>query len=119
MKEEKSCCRHEQKPQASNEISKQGAVYTCPMHPEVVSDKPGACPKCGMALEPKEVENVEEKNPELEDMSRRFWISFFLSLPLAIFTMGEMFPVFASIAHASWFRWVQFALATPVVLWGG
>lgn len=94
-------------------------IYTCPMHPEVVQDHPGSCPKCGMALEPKEPEGAEERNPELEDMSRRFWISLLLSLPLAGFVMGEMLPAFKSIAHESWFRWLQFALASPVVLWGG
>jgi len=94
-------------------------MYTCPMHPEIVRNAPGNCPKCGMALEPKETEAAEEKNPELEDMSRRFWISLILSLPLAGFAMGEMLPAFQVIAHASWFRWLQLVLATPVVLWGG
>lgn len=95
------------------------AIYTCPMHPEVIQDRPGSCPKCGMALEPKEPVGAEEGNPELEDMSRRFWISLLLSLPLAGFVMGEMLPIFNPLAHASWFRWLQLALATPVVLWGG
>ena len=94
-------------------------VYTCPMHPEIVRNAPGSCPICGMALEPKEVDEAEEKNPELADMSRRFLICLFLSLPLAVFTMGEMLPLFQSISHQFWFRWVQFALATPAVLWGG
>lgn len=94
-------------------------VYTCPMHPEIIRDAPGNCPKCGMALELKEPEVGEEKNPDLEDMSRRFWISFGLSLPLAAFAMGEMLPMLQSMAHTSWFRWLQLGLATPVVLWGG
>lgn len=78
------------------------------MHPEIVSHGPGACPKCGMALEPQGSEPEEEKNPELEGMSRRFWICFILSLPLLISAMTESIPA-----------WVQFLFATPVVLWGG
>jgi len=106
-------------PKEIKETASVAPLYTCPMHLEVISDKPGACPKCGMALEPKEAEIAEEKNSELADMSRRFWICLFLSLPLASFAMGEMLPIFKSIAHAAWFRWLQLALATPVVLWGG
>jgi len=115
---EKHCCQHEYKPQVLTE-PKQGAIYTCPMHPEIIQNAPGDCPKCGMALEPKEVEAGEEKNLELENMSRRFWICLFLSLPLAVFAMGEMLPLFRSISHAPWFHWMQLVLATPVVLWGG
>lgn len=119
MKHEKHCCDHDKHETQVLTEPKQGAVYTCPMHPEIVRSAPGACPKCGMALEPKEVESGEEKNPELTDMSHRFWISLLLSLPLAAFSMGEMLPAFQTITHASWFRWLQLALATPVVLWGG
>jgi Cu+-exporting ATPase len=72
-----------------------------------------------MALEPQEAEISDEKNPELEVMSRRFRLSLVLSLPLAVFAMGEMLPAFETLAHASWFRGLQLALATPVVLWGG
>lgn len=108
------CC-HSKKPAEKVFSAK---TYTCPMHPEIIRDQPGSCPKCGMALEPKEIEEAKEKNPELEDMFQRFWISLILSLPLAGFAMGEMFPPFQAIAHASWFRWLQLALATPVVLWG-
>ncbi len=72
----------------------ESVIYTCPMHPEVISDKPGACPKCGMALEPKEPVakgpgETEEKNPELENMSRRFWVCLWLTLPLAATAMIE------------------------------
>lgn len=94
-------------------------IYTCPMHPEIVRDRPGSCPKCGMALEPKETEGSEERNPEFDDMSKRFWISLILSLPLAVFVMGEMLPAFQAFTHAAWFRWLQLAIATPVVFWGG
>lgn len=94
--------------------------YTCPMHPEVVSDRPGTCPKCGMALEPKAI-SVEEANPELANMTRRFWISAALTTPLFLLAMSRMiFPA----AFAHWFQprtlaFVEMALATPVVLWGG
>jgi P-type Cu+ transporter len=99
--------------------AQEGVSYTCPMHPEIVQDHPGTCLKCGMALEPMASEHAEEKNPELQDMSRRFWISAALALPLAVIAMGEMFPPFQSIAHAAWYRWLQIALASPVVFWGG
>ena len=94
--------------------------YTCPMHPEVVQDHPGSCPKCGMALEPVLV-NVEEKNEELIDMSRRFWISAALALPvffLAMITdmMPSWLPQGLSLKTV---QWIEFVLATPVVLWGG
>ena len=94
-------------------------LYTCPMHPEIVRSNPGNCPICGMTFEPKETGEAEEKNPELEDMSRRFWVCLCLTLPLAVMVMTEMFPAFKQITHASWLRWFQFIFATPVILWGG
>src|SRR5262249_2961888 len=94
--------------------------YTCPMHPEIVRDAPGHCPICGMALEPRTV-TAEEENPELEDMSRRFWFAVLLSAPLIALAMGEM--IFRTRLHdllmAPWLPWAQLALATPVVLWAG
>src|SRR6266536_5970116 len=66
--------------------------YTCPMHPEIVRDEPGSCPICGMALEPRTVSLADEKNPELIDMSRRFWVSLALSIPLLLIAMSEMLP---------------------------
>jgi Cu+-exporting ATPase len=93
-----------------------GTTYICPMHPEVVQDHPGACPICGMALEPRLALNDEE-NPELTDMRRRFWVSAFLSLPLVIVEMFLM-SMSGHGAPAAW-PWIQAALATPVVLWGG
>ncbi|MGB8274311.1 MAG: copper-translocating P-type ATPase, partial [Alphaproteobacteria bacterium] len=96
-------------------------VYTCPMHPEIVRDGPGDCPICGMALEPKSVAAEEGPNPELIDMSRRFWVSLVLSLPVAVFAMSGAIP--GDPLHALMPKgamvWVEFALATPVVLWGG
>ena len=82
--------------------------YTCPMHPEVSRRGPGSCPYCGMALEPRVATAEEVENPELREMSRRFWVSAALTVPLLVFiVMGKTLP------------WVEFALATPVVLWGG
>jgi len=94
--------------------------YTCPMHPEVVQDHPGNCPKCGMALEPVTV-GGEEKNEELIDMSRRFWVCTVLALPVFFLAMiADMMPSWLP----DWLsmqavQWIEFALATPVVLWGG
>jgi Cu+-exporting ATPase len=95
--------------------------YTCPMHPEVRQWGPGSCPICGMALEPLTVSAEEEENPELVDMTRRFWVSTALSIPAVLLAMSEMFPgrVFDSIAHASTRGWIELALTTPVALWGG
>ena len=96
----------------------EGTVWTCPMHPQIRQDHPGSCPICGMALEPLEPTAEEQVNPELIDMSRRFWVSAALTLPLVVLAMGaELFawhflPMRVSV-------WVQLVLATPVVLWGG
>ena len=98
------------------------AEYTCPMHPEVVQVGFGSCPLCGMALEPKEVSlDTDDSNPELEDMSRRLWISLVFTVPLLVVTMSEMIPGFPlnGLVSARWFNWVQLALAAPVVLWCG
>ena len=89
--------------------------YTCPMHPEIRQKGPGSCPKCGMALEPVEA-TAEESNEELHDMQRRFVISAVLTAPLLLIMVLEMT---GRLADASWLGWLQFALATPVVLWGG
>ncbi len=95
--------------------------YTCPMHPEVVSSKPGSCPKCGMALEPKTIQSAEEvENPELIDMTRRFWISSAFTLPLLAVMLEHVLPeAFAHFVGGSFGQWAQWALATPVVFWGG
>lgn len=93
--------------------------YTCPMHPEIVRPEPGTCPLCGMALEPREIA-LDEQNPELRDMQRRFWISAALTAPLLVFMFINLFSGHQAMSNsAAWLRWVQFALATPVVLWGG
>jgi Cu+-exporting ATPase len=96
----------------------EGTIWTCPMHPQIRQDHPGNCPICGMALEPLEPTAEEQVNPELIDMSRRFWVSAALTLPLVVLAMGaELFawhflPMRVSV-------WAQLVLATPVVLWGG
>jgi Cu+-exporting ATPase len=96
-----------------------GVRYTCPMHPEIVRDGPGSCPICGMALEPMGVPTGDEgPNPELIDFTRRFWISAILSLPLLVITMGPMLGLpFRDWIGDRFAAWLEFALATPVVLW--
>jgi Cu+-exporting ATPase len=94
--------------------------WTCPMHPEIVRDAPGACPICGMALEPRVV-TVEEDNPELDDMTRRFWWSAAITAPMLVFMISEFLPgrPLQTMVPHGWMNWIQLALATPVVLWGG
>ncbi len=96
-------------------------IYTCPMHPEVRQKGPGNCPICGMALEPEEVSLSDEANPELVDFTRRLKISAVLTIPLFVLTMSDLFPG-QPVQHVvpAWLNaLIQFALATPVVLWGG
>ncbi|MFZ5781948.1 MAG: heavy metal translocating P-type ATPase [Pseudomonadota bacterium] len=97
-----------------------GAIYTCPMHPEIRQVGPGSCPICGMALEPAEVSLEEEPNEELIDMSRRFWIGLVLSLPVVALEMGgHVFPALHALVDPRTSSWLQCLFATPVVLWGG
>jgi len=101
------CCSHKSLPSPAA-VGDGPGEYTCPMHPEVISDKPGPCPICGMALEPRVVTLDEKPNEELIDMQRRFVISAILTAPLLVMAMsGFMLP------------WIELVLATPVVLWGG
>src|SRR5271165_814931 len=106
--------------------------YTCPMHPEIVRSEPGSCPICGMALEPRTVAAAQEENPELRDMTRRFWVGVVLTAPLLAIAMGSMlWPNFFMAAiyvgkgdqyvvtPGSILPWLEFVLATPVVLWCG
>ncbi len=94
--------------------------WTCPMHPEIVRAEPGSCPICGMALEPRTV-TLDDENPELKDMTRRFWVSTALTVPLVIFAMLRHLPGVTFLPHSvmTWASWIEFVLATPVVLWGG
>ncbi len=93
--------------------------FTCPMHPEIVQLGPGSCPICGMALEPKEITLDDAPDPEFIDMKRRFVVCAVLTLPIFVLAMGEMFSAFHSIVSPRISIWIQFVLATPVVLWGG
>ncbi len=95
--------------------------YTCPMHPEIVRDRPGSCPICGMALEPRTITATEEENPELTDMRRRFWVSVSLTLPVFLIGMNDLLPgrPFARLVSMDVLGWMQLVLATPVVLWCG
>ncbi|MDB5333421.1 MAG: actP [Phycisphaerales bacterium] len=94
--------------------------YTCPMHPQIVRDEPGNCPICGMTLEPRTVV-AQEHNPELAAMSRRFWVSLALTVPVFALGMSDVVAPHAIMRLMSMhaMQWVQLALATPVVLWGG
>ena len=98
----------------------EGTIYTCPMHPEIRQPGPGSCPICGMALEPEMVSLDDGPDPELIDMRRRFWWSALLTLPLFVYAMGDMVPwiSFDQLIESAYAQWAQFALATPVVLWG-
>jgi Cu+-exporting ATPase len=96
-------------------------TWTCPMHPEIVRDAPGACPICGMALEPRAVSLEEEENPELTDMTRRFKVSVVLTVPLVYIAMGGIIPAISpeKFIPVEMLTWLELILATPVVLWGG
>lgn len=107
--------KREEKQTAENE----GVEYTCPMHPEIVQIGPGTCPICGMALEPKLISLDERADPEYLDMRRRFWISAVLTAPVFALAMAEMLPNFHQVLSPKLSIWIQFILATPVVLWGG
>ena len=95
--------------------------WVCPMDPDVVSDRPGACPKCGMALEPRVADLSDAPNPELVDMTRRFWIGVILGAPVFVITMADMLTG-GSLAHRlgpAWVNWIGLVFSTPVVLWCG
>jgi Cu+-exporting ATPase len=95
--------------------------YVCPMHPQIVRSEPGNCPICGMTLEPRVVSADEKKSPELAGMTRRFWISVALAIPLIVIEMSDMIPgrPLARAMSASIRTWLELVLATPVVLWAG
>jgi Cu+-exporting ATPase len=96
-----------------------GAIYTCPMHPEIRQVGPGACPICGMALEPETASLDAPPNPELADMTRRFWIGLVLALPVVVLEMGGHLVGGHGLVDQALSNWIQFAFATPVVLWAG
>ncbi len=94
--------------------------YTCPMHPQIVRDQPGSCPICGMALEPRNV-TANAPNPELDDMTRRFWIGVVLTIPLLAVMVSDILPghPLQHLLPGQLLGWTEFALAAPVVLWAG
>jgi P-type Cu+ transporter len=104
--------------QASHEVP-EGTIYTCPMHPQIRQVGPGSCPICGMALEPELVSASAEPNPELADMTRRFWIGLVLTLPVFALEMGAHLTNLHMLLGQTTSNWLQFAFATPVVLWAG
>lgn len=121
MSNKSECCHHaqSQKPVIKAE---EGALYTCPMHPEIVRSAPGPCPKCGMALEPMTISLNDAPNEELIDMRKRFWGSLIFTIPLLMLTMGEMIPGLQNLlAHIPMTinGWLQCLLAIPVVFWFG
>jgi Cu+-exporting ATPase len=101
------------------EAAPEGATYTCPMHPQIRQVGPGSCPICGMALEPELVSAETGPNSELADMSRRFWVGLLLALPVVALEMGGHLTNLHMLLGQKTSNWLQFLLATPVVLWGG
>jgi Cu+-exporting ATPase len=97
----------------------EGTIYTCPMHPQIRQVGPGSCPICGMALEPEIAGTETGPNPELVDMSRRFWIGLVLTLPVLALEMGGHLTNLHMVLGKNLSNWIQFALGTPVVLWAG
>jgi Cu+-exporting ATPase len=101
-------------------MAPEGTIWTCPMHPEVRQDHQGACPICGMALEPETFGTDSPPSPELSDMTRRFWIGTALSLPVAVLEMGgHLFPALHHLVPMRISAWIQLVMSTPVVLWAG
>jgi P-type Cu+ transporter len=96
-----------------------GAIYTCPMHPQIRQDRPGACPICGMALEPEIAAGATGPSTELIDMTRRFWIALALSIPVFALEMGGHLADLHAVLPEALFNWIELALATPVALWAG
>jgi Cu+-exporting ATPase len=106
-------------PRSAEADTSADTLYTCPMHPEVVQKGPGACPKCGMALEPMTITADQGPNPELVDMTRRFWIAAALGLPVFVTTMADMVGLLPHALSMTTVNWLGFICATPVVLWAG
>ncbi|HEY4773388.1 MAG TPA: heavy metal translocating P-type ATPase [Xanthobacteraceae bacterium] len=106
-------------PRPAEPAAPEGTVYTCPMHPEIRQIGPGSCPICGMALEPELAGAEAGPNPELLDMTRRFWIGLALSVPVAALEMGGHITTLHMVLGQTLSNWLQFVFATPVVLWAG
>ena len=106
-------------PQTAAEPVPAGTIYTCPMHPQIRQVGPGNCPICGMTLEPEVVTRDAAPNVELADMTRRFWVALALAIPVFVLEMGSHIPSLGHLVDHRTSGWLQFALATPVVLWAG
>jgi Cu+-exporting ATPase len=104
---------------APSQAVPEGTIYTCPMHPQIRQLGPGSCPICGMALEPELVTAASAPNPELIDMTRRFWLGLALALPVVVLEMGGHLANLHMFIGPKLSNWLQFVLATPVVLWAG
>jgi heavy metal translocating P-type ATPase len=120
---EHACCDHRHShaegPRDDSQSVGAAAIYTCPMHPEIRQNGPGNCPICGMALEPETMTGEEGENPELTDMRKRFWIGLVLTLPVFTLEMGSHLFNLHQYIDGTLSNWIQFVLATPVVLWAG
>jgi len=106
------------RPREAEPAAPAGTIYTCPMHPEVRQVGPGSCPICGMALEPEQVSLDDAPDPELIDMTRRFWIALALTAPVFVIEMGRHLGLM-HLPSSAWSNWISLVLATPVVLWAG
>ena len=104
---------------SKTEAAPEGAIYTCPMHPQIRQLGPGSCPICGMALEPEVVSAQPARNPEIVDMTRRFWVGLVLAIPVLALEMGGHITNLHMFLSQIWSNWLQFMLGTPVVLWAG
>ena len=117
------CCDHCRQnflnPPAEEKPVPQNAIYTCPMHPEVSQEHPGDCPICGMALEPLDATGEDSGSGELDDMTRRFVVSFLFGLPVFLLAMAHLAPSTAAFGDSDMSRWLQFLLSVPVVCWCG
>jgi Cu+-exporting ATPase len=118
--EDHACCHHEPSAASATPGAPGGTIYTCPMHPEIERDKPGDCPICGMALEPKTISAASpEDDSELNDMTRRLWVGAALTLPVFLLAMSHFIPNAPPWMSGNASRWIQFVLTTPVVIWAG
>ncbi len=106
-------------PVAAPQTVPEGTIYTCPMHPQIRQAGPGSCPICGMALEPEVASLENTPNPELADMTRRFWIGLVLALPVVVLEMGGHIVGGHGLVEPTLSNWIQLVFATPVVLWAG
>jgi P-type Cu+ transporter len=116
---DEACCSRGHAGRKPPALAAQEGFYTCPMHPQIRQVGPGSCPICGMALEPEVATATSGASPELVDMSRRLWIGLVLALPVFVLEMGGHIASLHMVLGQKWSSWLQFALASPVVLWAG